>query len=104
MQKIKHSSTLSHIETEAKSDLLTYGQRKSTPKAKYSYLLFSISLQELKSQKKTIHTLHYDDFSKDQYFIYSLQGSAIVLLDITGYCITNPNIFVIASVFTAYKF
>lgn len=85
-------------------NLLAYGQRKSTPKVKYSYLFFSILLHKLKSQKKTIHTLHYDDFSKDQYFIYSLQDSAIVLLDITGYCITNPNIFVIASVFTAYKF
>lgn len=44
---------------------------KSKPKAKYCYLLFSISPQELKSQQKTIYTLHYDlYFSKDQIFYF----------------------------------
>jgi len=33
---------------------------KSKSEAKYCYLLFSISLQELKSQEKTINTLHHD--------------------------------------------
>lgn len=33
---------------------------KSKPKVKYWYPLFSISPQELKSQQKTIYTLHYD--------------------------------------------
>lgn len=44
---------------------------KSKPKAKYCYLLFSILPQELKSQQKTIYTLHYDPyFSKDQIFYF----------------------------------